>query len=107
MAKMRVTHIARDDTDLLEDRNVFQPAPVIEGIILRQRRDPGAASDQFFDQPRTDEAIGPSDENTLVTKLHSGKWRGSQRIRNNSKTAACSPHSHELTTPRRGRRHPG
>ena len=49
-AEMRVADVAIHHLDLFQTINVFQPAPMIERIILCQRRHLVATCDQRFDQ---------------------------------------------------------
>ena len=64
--EMTVSDIASHNLDLVQRRNVLQPAPEIERIILRQGRYLRSCAKQMFDQVGADKAVGPGHENTFV-----------------------------------------
>ena len=50
LAVVRVTHVAVENLDLLAAVHVFQPAPVVEGVVLGQGLDLVAFPHQQFGQ---------------------------------------------------------
>ena len=49
-AQVRVTNVAGDDIQLSEARQPFQPARVVEGIVLSKRPDTAADRHEALDQ---------------------------------------------------------
>src|SRR5271157_3845803 len=56
---MTVSDVAGDNLDLVQSRNILQPAPEIERIILGQRCYARFGAHQMFDQVGADESISP------------------------------------------------
>ena len=67
---MTVSDVAGDNLDLVQSRNILQPAPEIERIILGERCYLRSGAEQMFDQVRTDETVGPGDKNAFALKIH-------------------------------------
>jgi hypothetical protein len=67
---MTVSDVAGDNLDLVQSRNILQPAPEIERIILGQRRYVRSGAQQMFDQVGADESISPRYKNAFALKFH-------------------------------------
>src|SRR5271166_3616670 len=67
---MTVSDVAGDNLDLVQSRNILQPAPEIERIILGQRCYVRSGAQQMFDQVGADESISPRHKNAFALKFH-------------------------------------
>src|SRR5688572_18363734 len=56
-AKMRVADITRDNPYVVQARQSFQPAPIVERVILRKRMDSVSGMRQAFNQVRADKPV--------------------------------------------------
>src|SRR5271166_887914 len=67
---MTVSDVAGDNLDLVQSRNILQPAPEIERVILGQRCYVRSGAQQMFDQVGADESISPRYKNAFALKFH-------------------------------------
>jgi hypothetical protein len=67
---MTVSDVAGDNLDFVQSRNILQPSPEIEGVILGQRRYLRSGVQQMFDQVGADESISPRYQNAFALKVH-------------------------------------
>ena len=67
---MTVPDVAGDNLDFVQSRNILQPAPEIERIILGQRCYLRSGAQQMFDQVGTYESISPRYQNAFALKVH-------------------------------------
>ncbi len=68
--KMTVSNIAGHHLDLVQGRNVLQPTPEIERIVLGQGRYVRSSGQKVFDQVRADEAVSPRHKHSFALQVH-------------------------------------
>jgi hypothetical protein len=78
---MTVSNIAGHNMDFVQSRNVLQPAPEIERIVLGQRGYLRSSAQQVFDQVGADEAVSPRHKHAFALKVHlAGAYKTSQTV---------------------------
>ena len=61
-AEIGVAHIAGDDLEILARSHLFEPSPIVEGIILRQGAHLPARGQKSLGQMRADKTVGAGDQ---------------------------------------------
>src|ERR1039458_1206929 len=57
ITEVGVAHISRNHFDFFEAANLFEPAPIVERVVLTQRPHARSGGDELFREMRTDEAV--------------------------------------------------
>ena len=65
-AVVRVTNITIQNLNFLQTNYVFQPAPIVEGVVLGQSFYLITLCDQHFSQMGSDEAVGTSNQDAII-----------------------------------------
>ena len=73
-AVMRISNIAIQYLDITPAVYIFQPAPIIKGVVLGKRFDLVALFNESLRKMRTDETIGPGYQNILHELAYIGNF---------------------------------
>jgi hypothetical protein len=65
-AEVRIAHVTADDLDLRKARKLLQPAPIVEGVVVRQGGYLRAFRDQRLHEVGADKAVRARDQNPRI-----------------------------------------
>src|SRR5438132_2064896 len=69
-AEMRITDVTGHNRYFAEARNIFQPTPRIQRVVLTECGHLGALSYQDLNQVGADKTVRSGDEDSLAAKFH-------------------------------------